>query len=156
MNARLFLSTLLVIAAFALVMPTAPARADSITTHCDMSFSMSGWSAIYKISKGTGTVTCNNGQSMRVALKLEGAGFTAGKSTIDDGHADFTGVRDISDVLGGYAAADAHAGAGKTAAASVLTKGEVSLALGGTGRGIDLGVDISKFTITRLEPEPAR
>ena len=30
---------------------------------CTMKFSMSGWSAFYKRADGTGTVTCNNGQT---------------------------------------------------------------------------------------------
>ncbi len=115
--------------------------------HCEMSFTLSGWSVFYKKYKGNGTVTCNNGQSMKVALKSEGGGLTAGKSTIDDGHGDFTGVKDIKDVLGDYASGGAHAGAGKSTIASGLTKGEVSLSMTGKGRGVDLGVDFGKFTI---------
>ena len=125
----------------------APTNVQHADLKCEMSFTLSGWSIFYKIYKGTGSVTCTNGQSMKVALKSEGGGLTAGKSSIDNGHGEFVGVRDIRDVLGDYASGGAHAGAGKSSIASGLTKGEVSLSLTGTGRGVDLGVDFGKFTI---------
>ena len=88
---------------------------------------------------------------MKVLLKSEGGGFTFGKSTIDDGRGLFTGVNHINDVLGEYVSGCAHAGAGQSAAATGLTKGEVSLSLTGKGRGVDVGVDFGKFTITRAD-----
>lgn len=124
-----------------------PAHAGAID--CEMDYTLSGWSAIYKTAKGSGTVRCDNGQTLKVKLRTEGGGLTVGKSTIDNGHAEFAGVNAITDVLGDYVAGGAHAGAVKSAEAKLLTKGEVSLALGGTGRGFDLGVDLSKFTISR-------
>ena len=54
----------------------------------------------------------------------------------------------IDELLGSYAAAEAHAGAVKSAKAQVMTKGEVSLALSGTGRGWDLGIAFGKLTIS--------
>ena len=39
------------------------AHADTAKVDCRMKFSMSGWSAFYKRASGTGTVTCNNGQT---------------------------------------------------------------------------------------------
>ena len=39
-----------------------------------MTFSMKGWSAFYKTSKGEGTITCDNGESAAVTLKLTGGG----------------------------------------------------------------------------------
>jgi hypothetical protein len=122
------------------------AQADDLS--CKMSFNLSGWSAIYKSYSGHGVVSCSDGSKMKVKLSSTGGGLTAGKSSIDDGHGDFTGVRSIRDVLGDYAAGGASAGAVKSAGGTVLTKGEVSLALGGTGRGWDLGVDLDKFSIS--------
>lgn len=130
----------------ALSMPLT-ASAASGDLHCQMRFSMSGWSLFYKTAKGSGVVTCNDGQTLRVRLTSTGGGLTVGKSSIDDGHGTFTGVRDIRDVLGSYAAGTAHAGAVDSASAAVVTKGEISLAISGKGRGWDLGVDFSKFTI---------
>jgi len=124
---------------------SAQAAAGDIT--CNMSFSMSGWSVFYKTANGSGVVTCNNGQSMKVKLTSIGGGLTVGKSSIDDGHGQFSGVRQISDVIGSYAAGTAHAGAINSSSATAVTKGEVSLALSGTGRGWNVGVDFSKFTI---------
>ncbi len=124
-----------------------PARAHQLT--CDMTYTLSSWAVFYKTARGHGKVTCSDGASMDVLLRSEGGGITFGKSTIDDGYAKFTGVHDISDVLGAYASGGAHAGAGNSAAASGLTKGEVSLSMTGKGRGVDLGVDFGRFTITR-------
>jgi len=63
-------------------------------------------------------------------------------------HGEFSGVRDIQDVVGTYASAEAHAGASKSAKAQAMTKGEVSLALAGKGAGWDLGIAFGKFTIS--------
>lgn len=124
---------------------SAQAAAGDLT--CTMRFTMSGWSAFYHTAKGSGVVTCSNGQSMKVKLTSTGGGLTVGKSSIDDGHGEFSGVRQISDVVGSYAAGTAHAGAVNSASATVVTKGEISLALSGTGHGWDVGVAFSKFTI---------
>ncbi len=128
-------------------MGTLPAQAAEATVKCHMTFSMSGWSVIYKTSSGTGTISCSNGQSMGVSLRSEGGGLTVGKSSIDNGVGEFSAVTGINEILGSYASAEAHAGAVKSAKGQVLTKGEVSLALSGTGRGWDLGVAFGKFTI---------
>jgi hypothetical protein len=123
--------------------------AQAATVDCKLSFTMSGWSAFYKRADGTGTITCNNGQSMAVKLSARGGGLSAGKSTIDHGVGEFSGVHKIDDVLGSYASAEAHAGAVKSSQAQVVTKGEISLALSGTGAGWDLGIAFGKFTIKR-------
>ena len=116
---------------------------------CKLTFQMSGWSAGYKESTGHGTIKCSNGQSMAVKLEAKGGGLTVGKSTIDDGRGEFSGVSNISELLGTYASAEADAGAVKSAKAQVVTKGEVSLALSGTGRGWDIGVSVGNFVISR-------
>lgn len=116
---------------------------------CELKFQISGWSAFYKQSKGSGTITCNNGQSMNVRLTAKGGGLTVGKSTIDDGHGEFSSVHDIKELLGGYVSGEAQAGAVKSAKAQIVTKGEVTLALSGTGRGWDLGIAFGSFRITR-------
>jgi hypothetical protein len=116
---------------------------------CEMKFSMSGWSAFYKRADGTGTVTCDNGQSATVRLQARGGGLSAGKSSIENGHGDFSSVKNIDEIFGNYASAEAHAGAVKSTKAQVVTKGEVTLALTGTGRGWDLGVAFGKLTIKR-------
>jgi hypothetical protein len=116
---------------------------------CKLSFTMSGWSAFYKRSSGEGHVTCSNGTSMNVSLEARGGGLTAGKSTIRHGEGVFSGVTTIDEILGKYASAEASAGAVKASKAQVVTKGEVSLALSGTGDGWDLGVAFGKFTIKR-------
>ena len=123
--------------------------AQAAAVDCKLRFTMSGWSVFYKRADGTGTITCNNGQSMGVKLSARGGGLTAGKSTIRAGVGEFSGVQSINDVLGSYASAEAHAGAVKSAKGQVVTKGEVSLALSGTGDGWDLGVAFGKFTIKR-------
>ena len=125
------------------------AAADKGMTNCKMSFSLKGWSAFYKTSKGEGTITCSNGETAEVSLKMKGGGLTFGKSEIVDGTGKFSEAKNLDELLGKYAAAEAHAGAVKSSRAGVMTKGEISLALAGTGRGVDLGVAFSKLTIKR-------
>jgi len=117
---------------------------------CGMRFDLAGWSAFYKSAAGSGTIKCSNGQSMRVKLSAKGGGLTVGKSTIENGKGEFSGVNQLNELLGDYVSAEAHAGAVKSAGAKVLTKGEVSLALSGTGRGWDLGIAFGTLTIQRL------
>ena len=127
---------------------TTAAQAAAANVTCKLTFTMSGWSAFYKTASGTGTIKCDNGQSMNVKLEAKGGGLTVGKSSIEDGHGQFSAVYNISELLGSYAAAEAHAGAVKSSQAQVMTKGEVSLALSGTGRGWDLGIAFGKLTIS--------
>lgn len=139
-----------VLAAAALLAALAlPATAAAQTIDCQMRFTLSGWSAFFKTASGNGTVTCSNGQRMNVRLSAKGGGLTVGRHTIEDGRGEFTGVYDIAEVLGNYATAEAHAGAVRSATGRVMTKGEVAMALSGTGRGFDLGVAFGKFTIRR-------
>jgi len=116
-------------------------------TKCAMRYSLAGWSAGYSTASGSGTITCDNGQSARVSLRATGGGLTAGKSKIVDGHGAFSEVGDISELFGRYASADVHAGMGESSAAQVVTKGTVSLAFSGTGKGIDIGVTFGEFVI---------
>jgi hypothetical protein len=125
-----------------------PARAAK-TTVCEMRFTMAGWSAFYKTASGNGTITCDNGQSAKVHLSAKGGGLTAGRYRIDDGYGKFSDVADISELFGTYAQGGAEAGAGKSSTAQVVTKGEVSLALAGSGTGVNLGVSFGKFTISK-------
>jgi hypothetical protein len=116
---------------------------------CKLHYSLTGWSLIYKHTTGEGTVTCANGHSMNVHIVAKAVGLTVGKWKIEDGKGDFTHVFHMHDVLGKYAQAAADAGVVKSGEAQVLTKGEVSLALAGNGQGVDLGVDLGEFTISR-------
>ncbi|HVT15572.1 MAG TPA: hypothetical protein VHQ90_05230 [Thermoanaerobaculia bacterium] len=132
-----------------LLLVAAPAAAAEKTTVCTMDFTLKGWSAGYKTAKGAGTITCDNGQTAQVKLHARGGGLTAGKSAVRDGHGKFTAVANISELFGDYASAGAAAGAGKSSEAQALTKGEVSLTLTGTGTGVELGVSLTKFTISK-------
>jgi hypothetical protein len=124
-----------------------PARAIG-PVGCKLHFTLSGWSAFYKTLSGSGTITCDNGQRMAVDIRSKGGGLTFGKTRIENGVGEFSGVRDIHDIPGTYGAAEAHAGAGKSAHAQVVTKGDISLALSGKGEGWDLGVAFGNFVIT--------
>ena len=132
----------------AMLAAAAPAARAAGPVDCKLHFSMSGWSAFYKTLSGAGTVSCDNGQRLAVSIRSKGGGLTFGKSRIDNGVGEFSGVRDIHEVLGTYIAAEAHAGAVKSAHAQVVTKGEISLALSGTGEGWDLGVAFGNFIIS--------
>jgi hypothetical protein len=141
----ILLPALVTALAFAAASPAASAN----TLDCRLDFTMTGWSIFYKRSTGDGTVQCTNGQSMRVHIVAQGGGLSFGKSRIENGVGTFAGVQNIRDVLGGYATAEAHAGAVRSAKAQVVTKGPVSLALSGTGHGWDLGVAFGSFVISQ-------
>ena len=133
------------LAALALSAVALPASAQDVS--CRLDFDMSGWSVIYRTGSGAGRVTCDNGQAMNVSIEARGGGLSVGKSEIRGARGEFSAVRDIRDVLGTYAAAEAHAGMAQSSKAQAMTKGEVSLALAGTGQGFDLGVAFGAFTI---------
>ena len=71
------------------------------------------------------------------------------RATIEAVLTGFPGVRfDVHDLIGGYATAEANAGAGEASKAQVVTKGGISLALTGKGSGHTLGVSFGSFVIS--------
>ena len=140
-------STLILTAAAVAVFFATPAAAE--LAKCKMTFNLSGWSFIYKQMKGDGKVTCSNGQSADVTIEGKGIGFTIGKSDILNGEGTFSEVKDISEIFGTYAQLEARGSATKGGAAQVMTKGEISLAIAGAGRGWEAGVSLGGLTIKR-------
>lgn len=126
-----------------------PAAQAAGNIDCELRYNLSGWSAFYKTSSGTGTITCDNGASIPVKITAKGGGLTVGRTTITDGRGRFTGAYTLNDLLGTYAAADVHASASRATDAQAMTKGDISLALAGTGRGWSLGIGFGKFVIER-------
>lgn len=121
----------------------------SADTICTMHFDLEGWSLFYKTASGTGTIDCENGQKAAVSITAKGGGPTAGKTEIRDGIGKFTGVASIDDLFGLYVSGGVDAAAGRAASAAVMTKGNVHLALAGTGSGRQLGLSFGKFVIER-------
>jgi len=119
------------------------------TAKCTMKFNLKGWSVFYKTAEGSGRVTCNNGEKANVKINVTGGGLTFGKMDILDGNGTFSEVINIKEIFGPYVAAEAHAGVVKSAQASVYTKGQISLALTGTGRGVNIGIDFGKLEISK-------
>ncbi|HBS63142.1 MULTISPECIES: hypothetical protein [Stenotrophomonas] len=126
-----------------------PAAQAAGNIDCKLHYNLAGWSVLYKTASGTGTITCDNGARIPVKITAKGGGLTVGKSRIVDGKGKFSGAYAVNDLLGSYASVEAHAGAEKSGNAQVMTKGDVSLALAGTGKGWDLGVGVGRFTIER-------
>lgn len=118
-------------------------------TQCKMNFTMNSWSVFYQSGKGNGTIACDNGQKATVRLRSHGGGLTFGKNKTLDGHGTFSKTADIRDLFGSYAVAEVHGGAGNSGASQALTKGDVSLALTGTGKGINVGIDFGSFKISK-------
>ena len=116
---------------------------------CHITLSLKGWSAFYKTAEGNGRVTCSNGQHADVKINVTGGGLSFGKMDILNAKGTFSDVQNIDEIFGGYIAAEAHAGAEKSAQASVFTKGGVSLALSGTGKGVNIGFDFGRLEISR-------
>ncbi len=138
------------LSALGLLMATGASAAPN-NIKCQMTFTLSGWSVIYKTAHGAGTVTCDNGQSMKVHLDAKGGGLTVGKYKLTDGHAEFSHVTDISQILGTYATASAHAGVVHSGHVAAMTKGRVSMKLSGDGEGWDIGAGLSGFTIHKAK-----
>ena len=88
--------------------------------------------------------------------ETRGGGITFGRHEIIDGKGDFSLISDIDEVFGNYATAEAHAGMGPSTGALVVTKGSVSLALSGTGNGVDVGVAFGRFHSARGRGRAAR
>ncbi len=142
------ITLLLVVWAVAL-WPALASAGEPALVKCSMTFALKGWSAIYKTASGSGKVTCDNGQSLPVKLTVHGGGLTFGKMDILEGKGEFSGVKSLDEVLGHFVAAEATAAAVRSGQAAVYTKGEVSLALTGTGRGVAIGIDFGKLDIER-------
>src|SRR5258705_1340196 len=80
-------------------------------TKCELTYSLRGWSAFYKTANGQGVIRCDNGQSMAVAIHVEGGGITLGKTEEKKATGKVTQGSKIDDLLGSYAAASDAAGA---------------------------------------------
>jgi len=116
-------------------------------TRCRMTFDLESKAVFYKKGDGSGTITCDNGQSAQVEITTRGGGITFGKNQIIGGEGVFSKVSDIEELYGAYGEAEASAGAQKSAGANAMWKGDVSLALSGTGKGISVGFSFGKFKI---------
>ena len=132
-----------------LAMGVAVSAAHARTTECTMKYNLKGWSAFYKTGGGAGTIRCDNGQKANVRLSVRGGGLTAGKTDIRDGMGYFSPVKSIDELFGRYDSASAGAAAGKAASAQAMIKDNIQLSLTGTGRGVELGVALGRFTITK-------
>ncbi|MBI1813939.1 MAG: hypothetical protein HYR72_03070 [Deltaproteobacteria bacterium] len=121
------------------------------STKCTMKFDLKEWAALYESAKGTGKITCDNGQSASVTIQGKGGGLEVGKFEVKDGRGSFTDVSSIDELFGKYVAADTSAAAKKAADAWVMTKDKVSLGLAGTGKGWELGFSIDEFVIEKVK-----
>lgn len=150
MKKNLSISKWIIVAAlpiFLFLFSTKSAQAD---TQCKMSFTMKSWSVFYKSGKGSGTIRCDNGQKARVSLRAHSGGLTFGKNKTLNGRGVFSRTASIKDVFGSYAMGEAHGGAGDSGSSQALTKGDISLALTGTGQGVNVGIDFGSFKITKI------
>jgi len=112
-----------------------------------MKYNLTGWSFFYKGYKGSGVVSCTNGQSARVSLVLHGGGLTVGVADIENAKAKFSGIKNLQDIYGTYFSIDVHAGFARSAEARTLFKGYIAGGGAGTGGGYNLGVTFSGLTI---------
>lgn len=136
-------------AAAAALLMTAPVASAAMTS-CRLKFDLEGWSIFYKYAKGSGRITCSNGQAADVKIVTHGGGPSLGNIKVIEGKGKFSSVTDIKDLYGGYAEADVHAGAGGAATARVMMKSNVNLSIAATGQGINLGIAFGSF---RIEPK---
>lgn len=130
------------------IIPFKNSNAKSGMTKCEIDFHLGGFSIIYKSSSGSGTITCDNGQTAEVKVKQKAGGVSFGGSSLK-GHGTFSKVADIEELYGSYGGAEGHAGIGKSASATTLTKDGVSLNLTATGEGVDIGFDFGSLKISK-------
>jgi hypothetical protein len=126
-----------------------PTGASAAWVDCEMTFDLAGWAVFYKEAEGSGVVQCSNGERASVAIESKGGGLAFGRSEIVGGKGHFSRVKNIGEIFGTYARAETQAGAGGAAGAQVLTRGDVFLALSGTGRGVEISFALGSFTIRR-------
>ena len=69
---------------------------------------------------------------------------------ITDGKGTFSKVGSLSELYGSYASSEAHGGVVKSGDVRAMTKGTVSLAIHGTGSGVDMGIAFGAFKITPM------
>jgi hypothetical protein len=122
---------------------------DATGIECTIRFQLQGNWTIYERADGTGMVSCADGTAIPVVVEARGLGLSIAKSKIGTGTGNFGHVHRISDVIGSYAQTGVDAAAMKSGPAQLLTKGGVSLALAGKGNGLDLGIGVERFTISR-------
>jgi hypothetical protein len=96
--------------AFLLSAAASQSMAGTADLGCKLQYRVKGWSALVKVADGSGTVTCSDGTTKAVTIKLRSVGATVGKSQIDNGVGTFTNVLTLDDVLGRYAQTEVHAG----------------------------------------------
>lgn len=133
-------------AALAVLLLAAPAQAEMIK--CRLKYDLEGWSFIYKYGRGSGKITCSNGQTAGVRITTNGGGATLGTEKVIGGKGVFSQVQKLSDLYGTYVEVDTHAGAGASADARAMMKGNVALSLSGLGEGISIGIAFGAFEIS--------
>jgi hypothetical protein len=145
---------IVLLAAVALLLPLSVHAEDkkkegkeSGKTECRLDFTLKSWSVFYKSGKGSGNISCDNGQSAKVKIRSHGGGLSFGENEIS-GNGTFSKVRDIKELYGGYAESGAHAGASSSADSKAMWNGDILLTLNGTGKGWDLGFAFGKFKIS--------
>jgi hypothetical protein len=119
------------------------------TTVCRLTYSLEGWSAIYKVARGTGTIRCEDGQSAIVAIVAHGGGFTGGTQDVENGVGRFSHTVKVEDLFRTYIEFTGHAGVGsnKAVEARAMFAGTKRLSLAGSGSGIGLGFAFGGFSI---------
>jgi len=131
----------------------APLHAQAQTSNayisCSMNYKLSGWSFVVKQYDGSGNVTCSNGQRAQVKLTSRSIGFTIGQSDIE-GIGYFSELKDISEIYGVFVALEGHIGAVRSGHGQIMTRGVVSLAISGSGRGFDIGVTLGGLNISPI------
>ena len=105
---------------------------------CQLGFAIANWLVKHQRGTGVGTLRCSDSEIMVVRIKVKGRGITAGTHGTSGGHATFSRVRRIHDLLGSYVSG-ARPDEADVAGAQRLSKGGVTVIL--TGReGWDRGV----------------
>ena len=134
------------LAACAVVLFAGPAASSEMIS-CRLKYDLKGWAFVYQTAKGSGLITCSDGQKVDVSIVAHGVGAALGTFDVTGGKGAFSAVRDIRDLYGTYAEATANAGVGRSGGARAMVKLRASLSLAGTGQGVNVGVALGGFSI---------
>ena len=88
-------SAFAIAAVASLCLIAAPVASADDDKNCDMTYTLKGWSAVYKTAKGEGTITCKSGETAQVEISVKSGGLTFGKTEIYNGKAEISGVKSI-------------------------------------------------------------
>ncbi|MDO8527883.1 MAG: hypothetical protein Q7T03_09380 [Deltaproteobacteria bacterium] len=130
---------------------TSPAFAEP-STQCTLKFDMTTRPMFFTRGKGTGTITCDSGETANIIVRAYGGWVTLFQKKGIDGNGTFSKVEDISKLYGSYTDSQTTAGhSGALVKTPIVWKRNISLQFSGTPKGWNPGASMGEFRILPAE-----